>query len=118
MSMRKKSLGVSLRDGEAIAEAVPNVSLVLPRVEIKPYKILAPNAKTKGKVFGVSWRLPQVAAIQMADGRFLDTRDEAEHAQVCVIGQDIRRNLFGYGPALGKQLKVNDVWLDVVGILD
>ncbi|HEY8132621.1 MAG TPA: ABC transporter permease [Thermoanaerobaculia bacterium] len=115
--LRKKSLGVSLRDGEAIAEAVPNVSLVLPRVEIKPYKILAPNAKTKGKVFGVSWRLPQVAAIHMADGRFLDTRDEAEHAQVCVIGQDIRRNLFGYGPALGKQLKVNDVWLDVVGIL-
>ncbi len=115
--LRKKSLGVSLRDAEAIAEAVPNVSLVLPRVEIKAYKILAPNAKTKGKVFGVSWRLPQVAAIRMADGRFLDARDEAEHAQVCVIGQNIRRNLFGYGPALGKQLKVNDVWLDVVGIL-
>src|SRR5438093_13549601 len=33
--LRKKSLGVSLRDGEAIAEAVPNVVVVLPRVEIK-----------------------------------------------------------------------------------
>ena len=115
--LRKKSLGVSLRDAEAVAEAVPNVGAVLPRVEIKPYKILAPNAKTKGKVFGVSWRLPQVASIQLAEGRFLDARDEADHAQVCVIGQDIRRNLFGYGEALGKQLKVNDVWLTVVGIL-
>ena len=55
--LRKKSLGVSLRDGEAISEAVPNVAAVLPRVEIKPYKILAPNAKTKGKVFGVSSKL-------------------------------------------------------------
>src|SRR3954465_8542427 len=27
--LRKKSLGVSLRDGEAIAEAVPNVEMVL-----------------------------------------------------------------------------------------
>ncbi|HYS53281.1 MAG TPA: ABC transporter permease [Thermoanaerobaculia bacterium] len=115
--LRKKSLGVSLRDAEAIQEAVPNVVVVLPRVEIKPYKILAPNAKTKGKVFGVSWRYSQVATIQLAEGRFLDARDEADHSQVCVIGQDIRRNLFGYGPALGKQLKVNDVWLNVVGIL-
>src|SRR6266852_5447358 len=69
------------------------------------------------KVIGVSWRYPQVATIQLAEGRFLDARDEADHSQVCVIGQDIRRNLFGYGPALGKQLKVNDVWLNVVGIL-
>ena len=116
--LRKKSLGVSLRDAEAIQEAVPNVTVVLPRVEIKPYKILAPNAKTKGKVFGVSSRYSQVATIRIAEGRFLDARDESDHAQVCVIGQDIRRNLFGYDPALGKQLKVNDVWLTVVGILD
>ena len=115
--LRKKSLGVSLRDAEAIQEAVPNVIVVLPRIEIKPYKILAPNAKTKGKVFGVSWRQSQVATIDLAEGRFLDARDEADHAQVCVIGQDIRRNLFGYGTALGRQLKVNDVWLTVIGIL-
>src|SRR5256885_10304476 len=44
--LRKKSLGVSLRDGEAINEAVPGVEMVVPRVEVKPYKILAPNAKT------------------------------------------------------------------------
>src|SRR5947209_14009221 len=36
--LRKKSLGVSLRDAEAIREAVPNVERVLPRVDVKPYK--------------------------------------------------------------------------------
>src|SRR3954468_17644991 len=51
--LRKKSLGVSLRDGEAIAEAVPGVELVLPRVEVKPYKIIAPGTKTKAKVLGI-----------------------------------------------------------------
>ena len=114
--LRKKSLGVSLRDGEAIAEAVPNVAMVLPRVEVKPYKILAPDGKTKGKVFGVSSRYPQVASIALQEGRFFDARDEQDYAQVCVIGQEIRRNLFGYGSAVGKFLKVNDVWLEVVGI--
>src|SRR5919205_2323309 len=52
--LRKKSLGVSLRDGEAIMEAVPNIERVLPRVEVKPYKILATGGKAKGKVLGLS----------------------------------------------------------------
>ena len=115
--LRKKSLGVSLRDGEAILEAVPNIERVLPRVEVKPYKIIAAGAKTKGKVFGVSWRYREVADVGLAEGRFFDARDEYEHAQVAVIGPEIRRNLFGYGPVLGKQLKVNDVWLEIVGVL-
>jgi putative ABC transport system permease protein len=114
--LRKKSLGVSLRDAEAISEAVPNVAMVLPRLEVKPYKIMAPNAKTKGKVFGVSSRYPRVASVALAEGRMFDAKDEAEYGQVAVIGDEIRRNLFGYGPAVGKQLKVNDVWLEVVGI--
>src|SRR5215212_2559381 len=80
--LRKKSLGVSLRDGEAILEAVPNVDRVLPRVEVKPYKIMAPGAKTKGKVFGVSWRYREVADVRLSHGRFFDARDEHEHAQV------------------------------------
>jgi putative ABC transport system permease protein len=115
--LRKKSLGVSLRDGDAILEAVPNIERVLPRIEVKPYTVIAPGAKTKGKVFGVSWRYRDVADVGLAQGRFFDARDEHDHAQVCVIGQEIRRNLFGYGPVLGKQLKVNDVWLEIIGVL-
>jgi putative ABC transport system permease protein len=115
--LRKKSLGVSLRDAEAIVEAVPNVERVLPRVEVKPYRIMAPGAKTKGEVVGVSWRYRDIAEVGLAEGRFFDARDEDEHAQVAVIGEEIRRNLFGYGPAIGKQLKVNDVWLEVIGVL-
>ena len=115
--LRKKSLGVSLRDAEAIMEAVPNVERVLPRVEVKSYKILSPTGKTKGRVFGVSSRFREVATVKLGEGRFFDARDEAEHAQVCVIGPEIRRNLFGFGPAVGRQLKVNDVWLEVIGLL-
>jgi putative ABC transport system permease protein len=115
--LRKKSLGVSLRDAEAIVEAVPNVEQVLPKIEVKPYKIMSTTGKAKGKVFGLSSRYRQVATVTLADGRFFDAVDERDHAQVAVIGQEIRRSLFGYGPVLGKQLKVNDVWLEVIGVL-
>jgi putative ABC transport system permease protein len=115
--LRKKSLGVSVRDGEAIAEAVPDVECVMPRVEVKPYKIIAPGAKAKAKVFGVASRYRDIAAVSLSEGRFFDALDERDHGQVAVIGQEVRRKLFGYGPAVGKLLKVNDVWLEVIGIL-
>ena len=115
--LRKKSLGVSLRGGEAIAEAVPNVERVLPRVEVKAYKILATGGKAKGKVLGLSADYAAVADVPIAEGRFFDKRDQSEHAQVAVVGPSIRRDLFGYGPAIGKQLKINDVWVEVIGTL-
>src|SRR2546423_11637973 len=115
--LRKKSLGVSVRDGDAIAEAVPNIERVMPRVEVKPYKIIAPGAKAKAKVWGVSARYRDIASVALSEGRFFDALDERDHSQVAVIGQEVRRKLFGYGPAVGKLFKVNDVWLEVIGIL-
>jgi putative ABC transport system permease protein len=113
--IRKKSLGVSTRDGEAIAEAVDGVETVLPRVEVKVHRISSAGRKTEGKVQGVAWTSSR--ALPLVEGRPLDERDEKSHAQVCIIGPRIRNELFGYGTAIGRTVKVNDVWLEVVGVL-
>jgi putative ABC transport system permease protein len=115
--VRKKSLGVSLRDAEAIGEAAPGVDVVLPRVEVKAYKIFSGESRTKAKVAGVSWRQPEATALPLAEGRFFDEQEEAEHAQVAVIGEAVRRDLFGFSEAVGREIKVNDVWLEVIGVL-
>ena len=115
--VRKKSLGVSLRDVEAIREAVPGIQLVLPRLSIDPYKTLAAGGKAEAKVYGVSHRHGGLVKLVVDEGRFLDEVDEVSHAQVCVIGGAVRRELFGVEPALGKTVKVNDVWCEVIGVL-
>jgi len=69
------------------------------------------------RVLGVSSDYPQLVKLPVREGRFFDRRDEDEHAAVCVIGEEVRRELFGFEPALGRPLKVNDQWLTVVGIL-
>ena len=115
--VREKSLGVSQRDVEAIREAVPGVERVLGRLDVEPYKILADGRKTEAEVQGVSADHAELFALGVAEGRFLDGRDLLDHAQTCVIGSAVRRELFGYGEALGRDLKVNDVWLTVVGVL-
>jgi putative ABC transport system permease protein len=116
--IRQKSLGVSQRDAAAISEAVPGVDLVVPRIRIDPYKVISPSGKSDGAaVYGVTPRHADLAHLSVAEGRFLDPLDESTHAQVCVIGPEVRRDLFGYGEAVGQLVKVNDVWLEVVGVL-
>jgi putative ABC transport system permease protein len=115
--LRKKSIGVSQRDVDAIEEAVPGLDLVVPKIEIEPYKILSASGKTESLVFGVSMPHARLADLELAEGRFFDAQDEQTHAQVCVLGWASRRDLFGAGPAVGGHVKVNDVWLEVVGVL-
>jgi len=116
--IRKKSVGVALRDVEAIEEAVPGVESASPRVEIQPFKILSSGGKAEASVFGVSFRHAELANLELVEGRFFDPLDELHHAQVAVIGSEVRRSLFGFGQALGEHVKVNDVWLEVVGVVD
>jgi putative ABC transport system permease protein len=115
--IRKKSVGLSQRDIEAIQEAVPGVEFASPRVEIDPYKVLAAGAKTTAQVYGVGYRHREISGLAVAEGRFFDVADQRDHAQVCVIGAGVRRDLFGADPALGKDVKVNDVWCEVIGVL-
>ena len=115
--VRQNSLGVSRRDGEAVTEALDAVELALPRIEVKTWKILGAGAKTEAEVFGVPPEAARVAGLGVAEGRFIDRRDERHHAQVGVIGATVRRDLFGYEPAVGRHLKINDVWIEVIGVL-
>jgi len=115
--VRSKSLGVSFRDLDAITEAVPGVVAAAPVVEVKSWAILSAQGTAEGSVRGVSHEHAALMDLTLAEGRFLDAADEAAHAQVCVLGSRVRRALFGYGPAVGEAVKVNDVWLTVVGVL-
>jgi putative ABC transport system permease protein len=48
---------------------------------------------------------------------FFAEQHEATSAPVCVLGLDAKVDLLGYGAAVGKTVKVNDTWLEVVGVL-
>ena len=115
--IRRKSVGLSSRDAKAISEAVPGVERVVAKIEVEAWKVLSPTGRAKPRVLGVSSDYPSLVKLSLVEGRFFDREDEERHALVCVIGDQVRRDLFGFGPALGQPLKVNDQWLIVVGVL-
>ncbi|MEO8276479.1 MAG: ABC transporter permease [Thermoanaerobaculia bacterium] len=114
---RKRSIGLAWRDVFAIGSGLPGVRSVSPKVEIAPYQIYGASGSTRATLFGVGADYDRLVALELEEGRFLDDMDIRDHAQVAVIGPAVRRDLFGFEPALGATFKVNDVWLEVVGVL-
>ncbi|MEO1085832.1 MAG: ABC transporter permease, partial [Acidobacteriota bacterium] len=118
--VRVSSPGVSLRDAEAIEDAVPGVRLVAPKAEIEPWALLSENGGvdvSDVQIYGVADRHAELVNMTLAEGRFLDALDVRNHAQVAVIGDGVRRELFGHGEALGEHLKIDDVWHEVIGVI-
>ncbi len=115
--VRRKSAGLAFRDADAIRDAVPGVERVVAKIEVEPWKVLSASGRSKPKVLGVSFDYPDMVKLPLREGRFFDRHDEETFAQVCVIGDGVRRELFGFDPAVGRPLKVNEQWLTVVGVL-
>jgi putative ABC transport system permease protein len=115
--VRETSPGVSPRDAVAIADAIPGVERTCARVEIEPYTVLSGGRTVKATAHGVDAGFAGLTNLEVTVGRFFDGVDVARHAQVCVIGESVRRELFGYEEAIGKVLKVNELWLEVIGVL-
>jgi putative ABC transport system permease protein len=115
--LRKVSVGLSERDARAIAQAVPGVARVVQKAVIESYRVLGDDGRGHPRVYGVSADYADLMNMTMAEGRFLDADDVDTMAQVCVIGPAVRRDLFGFGPAVGRSVKVNERWLTVVGVL-
>jgi putative ABC transport system permease protein len=55
--------------------------------------------------------------LRLDEGRFLSEADNDASSAVCVLGATAKVGLLGYSGAVGKYVKVNDSWLQVVGVL-
>jgi putative ABC transport system permease protein len=115
--IRKKSPGLSPRDVAAIVEAVPGVETAVARIEIEPYRVSGPKGRIDAAAYGVSREYFTLSSFRLEEGRLLDLEDERTFAQVALIGSEVERALFGHESGLGQALKLDDVWLEVVGVL-
>ncbi len=80
--VRKKSLGVSPRDGEAIRQAVAGVEMVLPARRSRSAGRSARRGPRATRRYRRLAQQPDVAAVPIREGRFFDAAEESGHAQV------------------------------------
>lgn len=114
---RRSSPGLTERDMRILEANIESLEVLSPRRSLRPARMLPKPSSTIPDVTGVR---PQYAAIQnlhVTEGRFFDPEHDKASAPLCVLGLSAKINLFGYGQAVGKNIKVNDVWLEVAGVL-
>jgi len=115
--IRIRSLGLSAADGAAALSVVPGARSVAMKKEIKVDQLVYGERVLSGRAFAVSPSYAEHGGLALREGRWLAPQDGATLAPVCVLGARLARTLFGSGPALGQRVKLNHVWLQVVGVL-
>jgi putative ABC transport system permease protein len=111
------SPGLTFRDYRAIKENVQGLEASTPRKRFKPLKVLPKTTAETPLLIGVEPSYLAINSLKVTEGRFFNDKDNDTSAPVCVLGETAKVNLLGYEPAVGKYVKVNDTWLQVIGVL-
>jgi putative ABC transport system permease protein len=117
-TVRSVSPGLSLRDYRAISENVQGLVAITPRKKFKLQNLLPKTTSEAPMLIGVYPNFQEINSLKIAaGGRFFTADEDRDSAAVCVLGETAKVSLFGYGDALGKYVKANDTWLQVIGVL-
>ncbi|HEY9139631.1 MAG TPA: ABC transporter permease [Bryobacteraceae bacterium] len=114
---RRSSPGLSDRDVRILQANVDALETLSPRRTLHPARVLPKPSQDLPELYGVRPSYSVIHSLPVTEGRFFDASDDAASAPVCVLGESVKVSLLGYGPAIGRFIKVNDSWLQVIGVL-
>jgi len=115
--VREKSVGLSRSDVRAMQQTLPSVEEVSEEKRIKTWSLFSLQASSDAQVLAVTPSYFELASLDTASGRAFDIEDNRRFHAVAVLGAQAARELFPDGQPLGQRLKVNHLWLEVVGVL-
>ena len=115
--VRQESLGLTMADVEAASQTLPFVEDYSAEKYIKSQSVYSDQASADLSAVGVSASHFRLSNMQVKAGRVLSEQDNAKVAQVAVLGSAAAQQLFPNGEAIGQYVKVNHLWLEVVGVL-
>ena len=114
---RRSSPGLSARDVRILRTNIESIETLSDRRSIHPQRVLPKPSRDVPELYGVRPSYRIIHSLRLAEGKFFDEADDDRSATVCVLGETAKVNLLGYDPAIGKYIKINDTWLEVVGVL-
>jgi putative ABC transport system permease protein len=114
---RRSSPGLSDRDVRILRANIESMESISPRRTLHPARVLPKPSRDMPELYGVHPSYAAIHSLRLAEGKFFNEQDNESAAAVCVLGESAKVSLLGYGPAIGKFVKVNDTWMEVVGVL-
>ena len=114
---RQSSPGLTQRDARILRTNIDAIEAMSVRKTMRPVTLLPKPSQDPPEIYGVEAAYGQIHSLRLAEGGFFDRVADQTSAAVAVLGETAKVSLLGYGPALGKFVKVDGTWLEVVGVL-
>ena len=116
IEIRQLSPGLTFRDARAIAANTPNIASLSERKTFQPTSLLPNLVGDLPTLIGVRPNYTDIYSMSLIEGRFFTEEEHARSAPVCVLGERAKISILGYGNAVGEYIKVNEIWLHVIGV--
>ena len=114
---KRFSKGLDLLDAESIRKNIPTVSKISPEIILETY-VTSKGLQSSVKLIGVRPDFFYTSNINIESGKNFSNIQLKNAFPVCIIGKKIEKKLFTGESALGKKIKVKDVWLQVIGVIE
>ncbi|HWS96740.1 MAG TPA: ABC transporter permease [Candidatus Methylomirabilis sp.] len=101
-----------------IQKEAPHIRAVAPVLQRQDIREVSEYGNTNGQVVGIPPHFNTIRYLPLAAGRWLNDKDDTEKRFVCVIGDEMLKNLFPGGrTAVGSSILLNDIRFEVVGVV-
>jgi putative ABC transport system permease protein len=117
ISAKRFSKGLDMLDVASIKRNIPSVKTVSPEIVLETY-VIKKGRQNPVKLIGVSIDFFATSNITIESGKNFSNAQVSKSLPVCIIGKKIEKKLFTGESAIGKQIKVKDVWLQVIGVIE
>ena len=103
-------------DAEAIASQIGGIAAVAPEARTSS-TVVANGRNWASNITGSTNAWLDIGNWKLGSGRLFSDDELRAGAAVCLIGETVRRELYGTRDAVGEQLRVKQITCEVVGVL-
>jgi putative ABC transport system permease protein len=114
--VRKISPGLTFQDLRVIQANLEGITASTARKRFTGAKLLPKAQGDVPAIYGVTTEYVPIANLQVVAGRFFDDKETLAAAPVAVLGEAAAASLFGADDPIGRYVKVNDQWFQVIGV--
>lgn len=107
---------LTISDAEAIKKEIPGIRSVSPSVA-NSTQVKYANKNATTLVTGTTPDYTEINNFPVAEGRFFDETDIKLMKRVAVIGTTVKDDLFGDGPAIGEEIKIEGQTFAIIGTM-
>lgn len=110
------SPGLSINDAHSIQNLNPFVESITPLRSAK-YTVSYKSKMEEFSIIGTTPNYPETFNSFVTDGSFFKQYHYLHSSSVCVIGAGAKNAFFQFDDAVGKKIKIGDLWFDIIGVV-